>query len=75
MLLKGLSYFIDTVLNLILHNWKKIRSVLYDQESINVINATKHVLDLPALSIKLHEPDGGNLVEGPEGGGGLYSVA
>jgi hypothetical protein len=38
-----------------------LKSEVYDQESITVINATKHVLDLPALSIKLHQPDGGNI--------------
>ena len=31
-----------------------LKSEVYDQESITVINATKHVLDLLALSIKLH---------------------
>ena len=38
-----------------------LKSDVYDQASIDVIQDTKVILDLPALAAKLHKPDGGSI--------------
>ncbi len=36
-----------------------LKSVVYDQTSIDVIKDTKVILDLLALAVKLRQPEGG----------------
>jgi len=38
-----------------------LKSDVHDQASVDVIQDTKVILDLPAL-VKLHEPDGGSIM-------------
>ena len=36
-----------------------LKSEVYDMESVRIIRATKIIVDLPAIAIKLQQPDGG----------------
>ena len=47
------------ILNLLKEIHDGLKSEVYDMESVRIIKATKIIVDLPAIAIKLQQPDGG----------------